>query len=780
MLLKMLRKDFHRKKSITITLFIFVMLSAFLVSSGSIMFIKLFDSIDNLFTTSNTPHFVQMHAGEVDQTEIDRWTSSNSLVKDQQTVEMVGIDGANIFLGNSHEPEKNSVMDISFVKQNKSFDYLLDLENQVIQVSKGEVGVPIYYMQEENLKLGDKVRISNGSFDKEFTVAYFVQDAQMNPSVVSSKRFLVNDADFETLKNNFDEKEYLIEFLLKDLSKLSEFSQAYQSSNLPHKGPSVDYGTFKILNALTEGIVPAVILLVSILLMIIAILCLRLTILATIEEEYREIGVMKAIGIDEHYIKKIYLFKYIVLAALASIAGYLGSLFISPLFIENIMLYIGTTSDNILHQIIPFISVSIIFFIVVFFCRLTLRRFNKITTVEALRAGSIGETKISKGFLPMHKSKYLDVNIFLGLKDILGRLKMFGLLFFVFIVCSIIIIVPVNFLNTIQSPSFIKYMGVGQSDIRIDLQQSDDIVQRFNDVLTYIENDKDVEKFSPMITSRFNVIDSDGVLENISIETGDFSIFPLEYLEGAAPSSGNEIVLSYLNAKEMGKSVGDTLSLIVDDNKKEMVVSGIYQDITNGGRTAKALLPVVNNKTVLWYVVNLDVKRHVNIGDKIHDYTEAFHSTKVTHLEGYLAQTLGGTIEQLKLMTIVAIVIAICVSILITSLFVQMLVAKDYSQIAIMKSIGFSLKDIQVQNVVKVLLVMVIGIIVGTIISNTIGQSLVNVLLSFLGASKIEFVINPVQAYVLCPLILILSVTVTTLLSTKSLKQAKLADLRVE
>ncbi|MFD3445955.1 ABC transporter permease [Microbacteriaceae bacterium 4G12] len=779
MLLKMLRKDFHRKKNITIILFIFVMLSALLVSSGSIMFIKLFDSINTLFTTSNTPHFVQMHAGEVAQTEIDRWTSSNSLVKDQQTVEMVNIDGANIFLGNSHEPETSSVMDISFVKQNKSFDYLLDLDNKVIQVSKGEVGVPIYYVQKKNLKIGDKVRISKGAFDKEFTVTYFVRDAQMNPSIVSSKRFLVNEADLETFKNNFDEKEYLIEFLLKDLSKLSEFSQAYQSSNLPHKGPSVDYGTFKILNALTEGIVAAVILLVSILLMVIAILCLRLTILATIEEEYREIGVMKAIGIDEHYIKRIYLFKYIVLAVLASIAGYLGSLFISPLFIKNIMLYIGNTSDNLLHQIVPFISVTIIFFIVVFFCRLTLRRFNKITTVEALRAGSIGDTKISKCFLPIHKSKYFNVNIFFGLKDILGRLKMFGLLFFVFIVCSIIIIVPVDFLNTIQSPSFIKYMGVGKSDIRIDLQQSDDIVQRFNDVLTYIENDKDVEKFSPMITSRFNVIGSDGVLENINVETGDFSIFPLEYLEGAAPSSGNKIALSYLNAKEMGKSVGDTLSLIVDGNKKEMVISGIYQDITNGGRTAKALLPV-NNKAVLWYVVNLDVKSHVNIGDKIHEYTAAFHSTKVIHLEGYLKQTLGGTIEQLRLMTIVAIVIAICVSILITSLFVQMLVAKDASQIAIMKSIGFSLKDIQVQYVVRVLFVMVIGITAGTIISNTMGQSLVNVLCSSLGASKIEFVINPIQAYVLCPLILILSVAVTVLLSTKSLKQAKLADLRVE
>ena len=755
------------------------MLSALLVSSGSSIILELSNSLEYLFTESNAPHFVQMHSGEVDQTDIDAFTSSNSLVKNQQTVEMVNIDGENIFLGNSLEPETNSVMDISFVKPNESFDFLLDLENQVIQVSSGEIGVPIYYMQRDNLEIGDKVRISNGAFDMEFTVAYFVRDALMNPSVVHSKRFLVNEVDFEILKKSLGEIEYLIEFQLTDLSKLSEFSHTYQSSNLPNKGPTVDYKAFKILNALTDGIVAAVIILVSFLLIIIAILSLRLIILATIEEDYREIGVMKAIGIEPHYIKRIYLVKYIVIAALASIAGYLASLFFSPLFTANIMLYIGTASKNILQHLVPFIAISLIFSIVVFFVRLTLRRFNKITAVEALRAGSIGETKISKGFLSLSKSKYLDVNTFFGLKDILGRLKMFGLLFFVFVVSSIIIIVPVNFLNTIQSPSFITYMGIGQSDIRIDLQQSDDIVQRFNNVLTYIENDEDVEQFSPMITSRFKVVNSDGVFENISVETGDLSIFPLEYLEGVAPTRGNEIALSYLNGKELEKSVGDTLRLISEGNEKEMVVSGIYQDITNGGRTAKALLPV-SHETVLWYVVSLDVKPHISIGEKIDEYTEVFHPTKVTHLEGYLAQTLGDTIKQLRLLTILAIVIAIFISILITSLFVKMLVAKDSSQIAIMKSIGFSLKDIQVQYVVRVLLVMGIGIILGTIISNTIGQRMVSVLWSLMGASKIEFVINPVHAYVLCPLILMLSVTVTTLLSTASMKKSNIAGMNIE
>lgn len=777
MLIKILKKDFLKKKGITIVLFIFVLLSALLVASGSNMIMELVNSLNYLFTQSNAPHFVQMHAGEIDQGDIDRWASSNNLVGSQQTVEMINIDGSNIYLGNSGTTEKDTVMDIGFVAQNPSFDFLLDLENQVIQVSRGEIAVPIYFMQQNDLKIDDKVRISNHVFNMEFTIVDFVRDVQMNPSIASSKRFLVNEGDFETLKMNIGEAEYLIEFQLTDLSKLSEFSNAYETSNMPQQGPAVDYNLFKLFNALTDGIVAAVIILVSFLINVIALFCLGFTILATIEEDYREIGIMKAIGIQQPDIKNIYLVKYIVMAASASVIGYLASLFLNQLFSANILLYIGSAPKGFIQYLIPIIAVILIFSIVITFCMFVLRRFNKISAVEALRSGNIGETQINKRFLILSKSKFSNVNIFLGLRDVFQRFKMFRLLFFVFFVCTFIMIIPVNFLNTIQSPNFVTYMGVGRSDIRIDLRQSDDIVERSTDMLAYLENDEDIERFSPLVTSQFKVINSDGVTENINIETGDFSIFPFTFLSGGAPIHENEIALSYLNSEELDKTVGDNLWLVVNGQEKEMVVSGVYQDVTNGGKTAKATLPF-NEETILWYVVSLDVKTGIN--QKIDEYAKAFYPAKVTHLEGYLNQTFGNTIAQIRLITILAIVIVIFVSILITSLFMKMLVAKDYSQIAIMKSIGASLQDTRVQYVTKALLVLNIGIILGTIIANTVGQYLVSALVSRMGASEITFVINPVQAYILCPLALMIAVTITTLISTVSIKETSIAEMIVE
>ena len=125
--------------------------------------------------------------------------------------------------------------------------------------------------------------------------------------------------------------------------------------------------------------------------------------------------------------------------------------------------------------------------------------------MEALRTGSLGDTKIVRNRLRLSRNRWSSVPIFLGLKDVVQRVKMFRLLLFVFIVSSFIMIVPLNFLNTLQAPSFISYMGVGQSDIRIDLRHTDDVEQRYAQLLNEIENDADVQKYSPLVTSQFKI-----------------------------------------------------------------------------------------------------------------------------------------------------------------------------------------------------------------------------------------------------------------------------------
>lgn len=773
---KIVKKDFLRKKAVTMVVFSFVLLASMLVATGSNLVVQLTASLDYLFERAKVPHFVQMHAGAIDRETIADWARTNPMVKEHQVVEMITVDGSALYLGSSESSEKESVMDVSFVQQNPSFDFLLDTENRVARVNPGEVGVPVYYMQEKKMRAGDTMLIKTPSFEKTFTVATFVRDAQMNTSLVHSKRFLVHPADYARLGIHIADREYLVEFLLHNMEDLEKFADSYQASGLPGRGPAVDIMLFKVLNALSDGLVAGVVILLSLLLVGIAVLCLRFTILATIEEDYREIGVMKAVGVPEKNIRGIYLSKYMVMGAVAVIAGYGLSLTCNGFLTSNILMFIGKAPVSMGQQLVPVIAAGIIWLMVGFFVMVILRRCNRISAVEALRSGSTGDPMKARKMMKLARARLLGVNAFMGLGDIVQRFRMFALLCFVFFFCSALILVPVNFLTTIQSPAFISYMGIGKSQVRIDLRQTEDMQKRFESMVETIASDNDVKRYSALVTSQFTLVKENGETENINIETGDLSVFPLDYLQGASPENENEIALSVLNSKEMEKDVNDTLVLRDRGMDKKMRVCGIYQDVTNGGRTAKALLAADPQK-VLWYTVSLDLLPGIDMAEKVSRYSNVFHPARVTNIEGYLEQTLGNTIQQLGMVTMVAVMVGLVVSVLITSLFLKMLISRDAGSIAIMKSLGFSLRHIRMQYLTRSLVLLGLGIVLGTVFANTLGQDIVSLLWSFMGASHIKFVIDPLQAYLVYPLLLAGAVSVATVISIRGIRDANIVSM---
>jgi len=776
MLYKILKNDLLRKKIITVAVFVFIMLSALLMASGTNLLINLNNSLNNLFKQAAVPHFVQSHAGKIDQERIDEWSSDNRYVQKQQTVEMINIPGEEIYI-NGGGSESDTLMDLGFVKQNKSFDFLLNLNNEVIKVDQGEIAVPIYYMKRRNLSTGDKLKIKGEGFEFNFIIKSFVRDAQMNPSIISSKRFVVNKADFRSLKQVTGEKEYLISFRLNERGDIQKFSNEYTRANLPQKGPTIVYNLLKVMNGMTDGLIAAVIILISLLLNIVALLCLRFIILLTLEEDYKDIGVMKAIGVRTFAVKKIYISKYLTIAFTASVIGYLFSFPVNRIFMKNVTLYTGKAPTSLVESILPLLGGLIIAVIVVVFSLIVLRRFKNISAVEAIRMGNTGGSYANKGRLALHRNKWLNNNVFLGLRDVFLRFRLYIILFIVFILCTFIIIVPINFLNTVQSPNFVTYMGMGRSDIIMDLRQSDQILRRFETMKAYIKEDREVEKYASSVTCKFKIINQEGVPESTYVETGDFTAFPVDYLKGEAPLLENEIALSYLSADQLNKGVGDKVKLIVDGEKRQLTLSGIYQDITNGGRTAKANIEP-DHETASWYNIYVDVNGDVS--SKASEYERIFDDAKITDVQGYIDQTFGSTINQLELLIILAIIIAVLVTVLITSLFLKTLVAKDTPRIAIMKSMGVSLKDIRIQYLTRALVVLIMGILVGTVVANTLGHWLLSAALSIVGAANIEFIVSPFLAYILIPVALITIVTITTLFSIKAIKKYDISDINVE
>ncbi|QJD83256.1 ABC transporter permease [Cohnella herbarum] len=765
---RLIRNDILKSKMITLTTMIFVAAASMLVSLAAILVVNLTGALDTLMTQAKTPHFMQMHAGDIDTARLTAFAEQNSNVDEFQVVEFLNIDGAQFTFGD--KSLANSVQDNGLSVQSEKFDYLLDLDGNVIKVSDGDIHVPVSYMKDNTAKIGDKAVISG----KEFTVAGFLRDSTMNSSLSASKRFLVSSSDYAEIKN-LGSPEYLIEFRLKDLSAIGSFETAYASAGLEANGPSVTYSLFRMMNAISDGMMIGVILLVSLLVVTIAFMCIRFTLLAKIEDDYREIGVMKAIGLRISDIKKIYLAKYAAIAAAGSILGFALSFVIKGMLLENIRLYMGESKNSSFAAVLGIIGILLVFLAIIAYVNGVLKRFRKISAAEAIRFGNSQEKTAGTKRFTLSGNRIFNTNIFLGIKDVLSRKRLYATMLAVLVISAFIMIVPQNLYSTISSKSFIGYMGIGNYDLRIQVGNIDNISEKVADIVETMRSDQDISKVVVLTTKTFKAKMENGSEENIKIELGDHSIFPIEYSKGKAPATDDEIALSTIYADEMSKKVGDVITLVIEGKEIDLIVSGIYSDITNGGKTAKA---VFTDKSVgnMWNIVSAELSDKSLVEAKVAEYADKFDFAKTSDVDEFVTQTLGSTISSVQTASYSAIAVALVITVLVTLLFMKMLVAKDRYSIAVMKAFGFTNSDIKKQFVSRSIFVLIVGIVLGTILANTLGEMLASLVISTFGASKFNFAVNPLSAYLLSPLMMIIAVLLATTIGTSRAGQIKISE----
>ncbi|MFC3931555.1 hypothetical protein ACVR0S_00755 [Streptococcus dentapri] len=196
-----------------------------------------------MYQVAKPPHFIQMHRGLLNQADINRFNQSYLGVKAWQTVQLLNVEGnqLTVYHNNDHYSLSAYQLDISFVKQNKTYDLLLDAKNEKIQLKQGEIAVPKILLDQFSMEVGDRLRIQEGTFSKTFTITEVAHDAQMNSTLASSTRFLVSDTDFAELAKELSQKEAIIETYFTDKDQANSYQSAYKKENLPQNGPSLTY-----------------------------------------------------------------------------------------------------------------------------------------------------------------------------------------------------------------------------------------------------------------------------------------------------------------------------------------------------------------------------------------------------------------------------------------------------------------------------------------------------------------------------------------------------------
>lgn len=746
---QIIKNDIRKNKLVTTTITAFILVAAMLTALAASLTVNLFGAIDNMLLSAKSLHYMQMHTGDVDMEQLRSFADANNNVEDYQVLEFLNLEGSDMVIGN--DSLAGSIQDNGLSVQGEKFDFLLNLNGEVIHPADGEIYVPLYYMKEGNAALGDTVTIHGSSF----TVAGFLRDSIMNPALISSKRFLVSQADFEKVRA-FGQLENLIEFRLAENVSFPAFEAAYLDAGLPANGPpAITYTQVKMINGITDGIMIAVLVLIGTLVIIVAFLCIRFTLLAKIEEDYKEIGVLKAIGMRVPQIKKLYLAKYGAIAGVACTVGFLASLPLQAPFMQNIRLYMGESGSPLPGLLCGLLGAAVTCGVVLLYVNSVLRRFRKISPAQAIRFGAPQEKSRAARSFRLSQNRLFSRNIFLGVKDVLSRKKLYVTMLMVLIISSFLMIVPQNISSTISKESFITSMGMGICDVNIGVMrtQVEDVPGKAAEVAGALAADPNVEKFATFTGMMLDRRADDGTIQKLRVTLGDYSAYPLTYSKGHAPQKESELALSALNAKDLEKNVGDEIILMVDGAEKHLTVSGIYSDITNGGRTAQGIFDSKSGE-VLSVSMAATFHDRQSVKAAISQYREQFPFAKVTGIDESIGQMLGSIRNAIQLASAVAIGTTVLLILLVTMLFMKMLVAKDRNPIAILKSMGFTSTDIRKQYLTRSITVLILGVSIGTILANTLGELVGVAIVSSFGATAFHFEVNPWFVYLLSPLLI--------------------------
>jgi putative ABC transport system permease protein len=206
--------------------------------------------------------------------------------------------------------------------------------------------------------------------------------------------------------------------------------------------------------------------------------------------------------------------------------------------------------------------------------------------------------------------------------------------------------------------------------------------------------------------------------------------------------------------------------VVIDGRPRELTVCGIYSDVTNGGRTAKAVFDE-SLADVMWSVVAAELVDSAVVDHKVQAYSDRFDFAKVSGIEEFIRQTFGTTIESIRRVSSIAFVVALTISLLVSLLFVRMLVARDRYPIAVLKAVGYTTADIRTQYAIGSILIATLGVLFGTLLANTSGEALARMAIAWFGASSFDFTIDVGFSYFIGPLSMVAVTIAGTLAATR-------------
>ncbi len=791
MYLNILKKDLKRKRAMNVILLVFIILASMFVSSSVNNIITVTTALDSYFEMANVPDYFAASADKSTDKDIYKALENASAIDEFRIEEVAYMSQSNITRdGKPLNASGGSQMLQS--DRDMALNYFLDDGSILESVPKGKVYATCFAEKNAGLKVGDKITIEIEGISRELTFAGSFKDAVCGSEMMGMTRFIMNGEDFdeymsdETVKNMYGGKLCYIHTsdLDKTLSQISDISDSF-----------IFTGDRDLLNLsyVFDMIVTGIILVVSLILIIISFVVLRFTITFTLSEEFREIGVMKAIGIRDIKIRGLYLTKY---AALSVIGAGIGLIFSYPF--GEMLMSLSSKSMIISSSNTAFINVIcavLVAAVILLFCLGCTGRVGKMTPIDAVRNGQTGERFRKKSLMSLGRSK-LGTTAFLAANDVVSSPRRYGIITLTFFLCMSLLIILSNSVTTLKSGKLLKYFSI--ADCHIFADTGDDYMKFMTEggreelkkyldeaERTLAENGMPAEcmqEFFINPTIRHGEYES----KILTFQGTGTTMDMYEYTDGTPPQNNGEIALTTLAAKTLKANIGDTVIMSVPTGEREYIVTALYQSMNNNGTAARLyteddinyIITSGYNSMQIKFTDSPDDEEISRRIEKIKDIYPGFATVKTA--DEWVTETTG-VAEALDAVKKMSTLLTVILAALITVLMERSFIAKEKAEIALMKAIGMRNSKIYAHHTARFLIVVAAAVIVAELLGMPLTKLCIDPVFGMMGLEMgIEYLQDPVEIYIIFPVIILASTIAGaffTSLYTRKIKSSDTANI---
>ena len=593
---------------------------------------------------------------------------------------------------------------------------------------------------------GDMYSFTKDNKSYSFKIYGFFEDVILGGTVLGYRDAYLFHNDYENFTKVLQENERrkLISTTMKELGKSGGIKAQFYKNFPSQKEKDITSGVFETVKDASTIVVKILAMLMiafAAIIMIISLIIIRFSIINNIEEDYEKIGILEAIGFTYRQIISSIIIQYLLIGIAGSIFGVALTKVVIPYLSNIISSSVGlmwSPQGNITLDLINIIVVNIVVFIVSY---LVGRRTKKITPINAIRGG-IKNHNFKKNRFPLHKVK-LNINVAIGLKNMLFNFKKNIIIFFVVAALTFtgafVSILKYNFSD--NNIELLNMLGIMKYDIKVLLNEKADM----GETLDKIKKIDGVEKIS-FVDEYFGNVEDNGVKLYVAKDYNDLRAE--QVYEGRFPIYKNEISITNVVAKETNKKIGDIITLEFGNNKKEFLITGIAQQIEMMGQDAhitdegmKELMPSFQSKGV-----GVFIKDGAN-AEEVNNKILAMGKDEISKVSNEKKEISGiiDTSQSAISLTLVIIMIAtVIIIILMLHLIIKTSIGDEKRNFAILKTLGYTTRQLIMQVVVTFAPSIIVGSLVGGIIAATYTNSSLKAVISLfnIGIYNVNFNMN--------------------------------------